>query len=247
MDLKTFFKEHSKVALGFSGGVDSAYLLYTGKLYGADIKAYFIKSQFQPKFELEDALTLAKNIGVNIKVIELDALQDENVKRNYEDRCYFCKKQIFERLTSEAKRDGYFEIIDGTNASDDEGDRPGMKALKEMKVLSPLRTCGLSKNMIRELSHEAGLFTWDKPSYACLATRVSCKTPISQDILERIEKAEAFLMEIGFSDFRVRTDGNAAKLQFKPKQIQLAFDRRNKIKKGLEPYFDDILLDLKER
>lgn len=123
MNLREFFIENPKVALGFSGGVDSSYLLYAAKHYDADIKAYFIKSQFQPAFELEDAKRLAEALNADLQIIELDALQQETVVQNPADRCYHCKNQVFGELIKAAKSDGYETIIDGTNASDEAGER----------------------------------------------------------------------------------------------------------------------------
>ena len=204
MTLQEFFTEHPKAALGFSGGVDSSYLLYAGIKAGADIRPYFIKTAFQPEFELEDAKRLCAQLGAELHIIELDALANPDVVKNPANRCYYCKTGLFGTLQQRAKADGYTVLLDGTNASDDAGDRPGMKALTEMSVLSPLRLCGLSKAQIRELSREAGLFTWDKPAYACLATRVPTGEAITEALLARVEGAEQVLFSLGFTDFRVR-------------------------------------------
>ena len=183
MTLQEFFTEHPKAALGFSGGVDSSYLLYAGIKAGADIRPYFIKTAFQPEFELEDAKRLCAQLGAELYIIELDALANPDVVKNPANRCYYCKTGLFGTLQQRAKADGYTVLLDGTNASDDAGDRPGMKALTEMSVLSPLRLCGLTKAQIREFSREAGLFTWDKPAYACLATRVPTGEAITEALL----------------------------------------------------------------
>lgn len=246
-DLKHFFTEHPKVALAFSGGVDSAYLLQAARDCGAQVRAYFVKSQFQPEFELDDAKRLAELLGVDFTVIDCDVLADKIISANPADRCYYCKQRIFSEIRKAAKEDGFDTIIDGTNASDDAGDRPGMKALSEMKVLSPLRLCGITKTEVRSLSKEAGLFTWDKPAYACLATRVPTGERITEDILKRIEGAEAALEEMGFSDFRVRFFHQAARIQMTAEQIERAFSLRKDMQEKLKPYFDIILLDLEVR
>ena len=189
MTLEQFFQENPRCALGFSGGVDSAYLLYAGVKAGADIKPYFIKTAFQPAFELADAQKLAERLGVEVTVLELDALADPRVAANPADRCYFCKQNLFRTLKDRAIADGYPVLLDGTNASDEAGDRPGMRALAELSVRSPLRECGLTKAEIRARSKEAGLFTWDKPAYACLATRVPAGEAITADLLARVEGA----------------------------------------------------------
>lgn len=190
MTLNEFFAAHPKCALGFSGGVDSAYLLYAGVLAGADIHPYYIKTAFQPRFERDDALRLAGELGVEVTVLELDALADPQVAANPAERCYYCKQNLFRALKARAAADGYAVLLDGTNASDEAGDRPGMRALRELEVRSPLRECGLTKADIRRLSREAGLFTWDKPAYACLATRIPTGEAITGEILARVEGAE---------------------------------------------------------
>ena len=166
MTLTEFFDRHPQAALAFSGGVDSAYLLYSAVQAGAKVKAYYVKSAFQPEFELEDAVSLAKMLGADMEILPADILSCRKVTDNPRDRCYYCKQQIFGKILQAAREDGFSVILDGTNASDDSGDRPGMRALQEMQVLSPLRLCGLTKQEIRERSREAGLFTWDKPAYA---------------------------------------------------------------------------------
>ena len=208
MTLQEFFTEHPKAALGFSGGVDSSYLLYAGIKAGADIRPYFIKTAFQPEFELEDAKRLCAQLGAELHIIKLDALANPDVVKNPANRCYYCKTGLFGTLQARAKADGYTVLLDGTNASDDAGDRPGMKALTEMSVLSPLRLCGLTKAQIREFSREAGLFTWDKPAYACLATRVPTGEAITEALLARVEGAEqgrTVVSDSARSFFRLRT------------------------------------------
>ena len=155
MTLNEFFAAHPKCALGFSGGVDSAYLLYAGVQAGADIRPYYIKTAFQPRFERDDALRLAGELGVEVTVLELDALADPRVAANPAERCYYCKQNLFRALKARAAADGYTVLLDGTNASDEAGDRPGMRALRELEVRSPLRECGLTKADIRRLSREA--------------------------------------------------------------------------------------------
>lgn len=247
MTLNEFFAAHPKAALGFSGGVDSSYLLYAGLQAGADIRPYFIKTAFQPAFELEDAKKLCAQLGADLHVLELDALQNENVAQNPENRCYYCKTMLFGTLQKQALLDGYTVLLDGTNASDDASDRPGMKALTELSVLSPLRLCGLTKPQIRELSLKAQLFTWDKPAYACLATRVPAGQPITPELLQKVEGAEGALFALGFTDFRVRIFHGAARVQLKPSQMQQALTRRAEILENLRPYFDAVLLDLDGR
>ena len=247
MTLQEFFTEHPKAALGFSGGVDSSYLLWAAVNAGADIAPYYIQTAFQPAFELEDAKRLCEQIGVKLNVIQLDALADHRVAANPANRCYYCKVGLFGALRARAKADGYDLLLDGTNASDDAGDRPGMKALREMEVRSPLRECGLTKAMIRQESRKAGLFTWDKPAYACLATRVPTGRTITSELLRRVEGAETALFALGFTDFRVRLYDEAARLQLPEGQLAKAVEQRQAIRQALAPWFDIVLLDTQTR
>lgn len=247
MTLEQFFQENPRCALGFSGGVDSAYLLYAGVKAGADIRPYFIKTVFQPAFELADAKKLAAGLGAEVTVLELDALADPRVAANPADRCYFCKQNLFRTLKERAIADGYPVLLDGTNASDEAGDRPGMRALTELSVRSPLRECGLTKAEIRARSKEAGLFTWDKPAYACLATRVPAGEAITAETLTRVEGAEDALFRLGYTDFRVRVFHSAARLQLPRGQMERAVREAETIQAALKPYFTPILLDLEGR
>lgn len=247
MTLNAFFKENPRCALGFSGGVDSAYLLYAAVRAGAEVGAYFVKTPFQPECELADARRLAGELGVALHVVELDVLALPEVAENPADRCYYCKKALFGALKAQALADGCHVMLDGTNASDDASDRPGMRALGELDVRSPLREAGLTKDEIRRLSREAGLFTWDKPAYACLATRVETGRPIRRQDLKRVEAGEGTLEQLGFRDFRLRLMGNCARLQVKGAQMALALEKRQEIRELLSPWFEGVVLDLKER
>ena len=248
MELSDFFRENPRAALAFSGGTDSAYLLYEALQCGAEVRPYYVKTPFQPRFELDDALRLTKELGAELTVIEYDILDDGLVAANPADRCYHCKKKLFGLLLRErAANDGLSLIIDGTNASDDAGDRPGMRALGELCVRSPLRECGLTKADIRARSKEAGLFTWNKPAYACLATRVPTGRPIERELLQRVEGAESELFALGFTDFRVRLFHEAARIQLPAAQMAAALERREDILAKLKKYFDTILLDMETR
>ena len=245
--LRAFFADHPRMALAFSGGVDSAYLLYAAKACGCDVAAFYAQSAFQPEFERRDAQRLAEQLDVPLNVVPLDVLAVAAVRDNPADRCYHCKKAIFTALLAAAEAQGYEAVMDGTNASDDTSDRPGMKALVELGVLSPLRLCGITKAQVREYSRAAGLFTWDKPAYACLATRIPTGTPITNEDLNRVEGAEAALFALGFSDFRVRLFHGAARLQLPGAQMAEAIARREEIRGALAPWIEIVMLDLKDR
>lgn len=243
MELKEFFDKYPKVAVACSGGVDSAFLLYQAKRYAGQVRAYFVRSQFQPEFEGEDAKKLCAQAGAELTVIDVDVLSDAAVRSNPPDRCYYCKKRIFAAIRLRAEEDGYPVLLEGTNASDDVGDRPGVKALAEYGVLSPLRECGYDKERIRREAKEDGLFVHDKPAYACLATRIPRGRTITKELLTRVEQAENVLFSSGFTDFRVRLYHEAARLQLPEAQIPEFMRRKREITDRLLEYFDEVFLD----
>ena len=247
MELERFFAENPCAAVAFSGGADSAYLLYAAVKAGANVKAYYVKTAFQPQFELEDAEKLAGELGTPMQVLPLDILCDQAVTANPPDRCYHCKKRIFSAIRAAAAQDGFSVLLDGTNASDDAGDRPGIRALEELSVRSPLREAGLTKAEIRRLSKEAGLFTHDKPAYACLATRIPTGETITAEKLRRTEWAETYLAGLGLRDFRVRAMGNTAKLQVRASDLNLVVTHREQIAAELGKAYEGVLLDLEVR
>jgi uncharacterized protein len=247
MELKQFFEIHPEVAIAFSGGVDSAYLLYAAKRHGKRVKAYYVKTAFQPQFELEDAFHLATELDADMEVLNVDILCNSVIASNPADRCYFCKKELFSHILKAAKEDGFSVLLDGTNASDEASDRPGMRAITELSVRSPLRECGLTKTKIRQLSKEAGLFTHDKPAYACLATRIPTGEPFTKDKLLRTEQAEAYLSGMGCRDFRVRSQGDMAKLQITENDLPLLMQHREAILQELKKHYTSIVLDLEVR
>ena len=245
--LQRFFAENRRIALAFSGGCDSALLLWAAKACGAEPGVYYVKSPFQPEFELEDAKKLSDELGCGMRILEINVLEEAAVRANPADRCYHCKQRIFRAILEAAQADGYTCVMDGTNASDDASGRPGMRALMEMQVRSPLREGGITKAQVRALSREAGLFTWNKPAYACLATRIPAGTEISETDLSRIEQSESALAAMGFSDFRVRMDGQDARLEITETQLPLLLEKRCEIIAALESDFKDISLNLRFR
>lgn len=247
MELREFFENNPHVALAFSGGADSAYLLYAASRHAKSLRAYYVKSAFQPQFELEDAKRLSEQLGVEITILPLNLLEDSEITANTLDRCYICKQKIFSTILEAAQKDGFTLLIDGTNASDEAEKRPGMKALQELSIASPLRLCGIGKDEIRRRSKEAGLFTWDKPAYSCLATRIPQGEVITKEKLEKTERAEAYLAALGFSDFRLHLLGTSAKLQLPASQIEAALRKRDAILKELKKEYSAVLLDLEAR
>lgn len=243
MTLREFFEENPVCAVAFSGGVDSAVLLSAAAAYGRKTAAYFVRTVFQPVFELQDARETAGRLGVELRVLEADILAVPEVAANPADRCYYCKRALFTRLLEEAARDGFPVVLDGGNASDDAGDRPGMRALAELGIRSPLRECGIGKAEVRRMAREAGLRVWDKPSYACLATRVPAGMAISAAALERVERGETALMALGFSDLRLRLREEDGLLQVREEQLELARRLLPEIRERLAGDFRTVWLD----
>lgn len=247
MNLIEYLRSFGKIAIALSGGVDSTYLAYAAKQSGILCKAYTVKSQFVPQFELEDAKQIAEFIDIPLKIIDIDVLEYDDITSNPSNRCYYCKHHVFSTISEHAKRDGFTVVCDGTNTSDDIDDRPGMRAIAELSVKSPLRDCGLTKSVIRKLAQQANLFTWNKPSYACLATRFQAGQRITGHDLEHIELAEKYLFSLDLSDFRVRLIGNNAKIQVPENQIAIVIKNRIEILTYLKSMFDDVVLDLEVR
>lgn len=187
MTLDGFFAAHPKVALAFSGGCDSSYLLAESLRRGIDVKAYLVDTAFQPRFEIADAFRVVDELGAKLEVLTPNVLAQSEVCTNDPQRCYYCKRFIFSNILQAMDRDGYEVLMDGTNASDDPANRPGFKALHELRVESPLRAAGMTKDAIRNASRELGLSTADKPNFSCLATKVPHDTTITVERLQIIE------------------------------------------------------------
>lgn len=183
--LEEFFARTPKLAVAFSGGSDSSYLLAAASRAGIDVKAYLVKTVFQPPFEIEDAVELARQLAVPFEIVEADVLALEDVCRNEPDRCYRCKTFVFSTVFAHASADGYGIVADGTNVSDKPERRPGFRALAELGVASPLRRAGMEKEDVRAAARDAGLFTADKPSFSCLAVHVPTGQAITEESLAR--------------------------------------------------------------
>ena len=222
-ELINYLKGLGKVVLAFSGGVDSTFLLGAAKdALGDNLKAVTIMSPYIPKWEIAEAKELAEKLGVKHEIIEAPII--ESIKYNPEDRCYLCKTAVFSMIISVAKEQGYDCIIDGTNFDDISDYRPGLRALKELEVKSPLLECKLTKAEIRAFSKELNLNTWDKPSYACLLTRIPYGNELKVEDFEKIENAERFMMSIGFRAIRVRCHGDLARVEVDRKDRSKLFD-----------------------
>ena len=243
MTVEEFFRENPVCAVAFSGGVDSAWLLHEAARCAEQTAAYYVRTPFQPQFELDGAKETAAQIGVPLSVVDFDVLTVPEIAENPPDRCYHCKKALFALLVCSARLDGYPLVLDGSNASDDAGDRPGMRALRELGIRSPLRECGVMKESIRRMAREAGLPVWDKPSYACLATRIPAGTAITAGDLSRVERGESAFAKAGLRDFRLRLRGSMGLLQVRREQRESAIKILPELRERLARDFSIIELD----
>lgn len=223
------------LAIAFSGGVDSTYLLHEAVKAGKEkVTALIMKTPSVPERELDEAVTFCKSRGISFFVLPADPFSAAGFRENGRDRCYICKHFLFSALLEKAKEEGIPFVADGTNADDTKEFRPGLRALKELDIRSPLAEAGLTKKEIRELSEKEGLPTWNKPSFSCLATRFPYGEELTVEKLRKTEAAENLLAELGFTQRRVRVHGNLARIEVLPAEIPLLLERRDMISSRLE-------------
>ena len=213
--LRSLLKSYGKAAIGFSGGVDSTFLLREAvDVLGRDnALAVIADTPTLPRRELEEALRMAEQMDAQVCVVRPDELADPTYAANPPDRCYFCKRHVFSAIRDAAAAQGFTVVLDGTNADDAHDVRPGRRASGELGVKSPLAEAGVTKQEIREWSARAGLPTARKPAMACLASRIPYGTQITREALAQIENAEAALHGLGFPHCRVRHHGDTARIE----------------------------------
>ncbi len=245
--LKKEIEKLGSLVVAFSGGVDSTFLLKVARdtLGKENTLAVTAKSETYAQHEFEEAKNIAEKLDVNWMWIESEELALADFRKNPPDRCYYCKSELFSKLQEIAREKGFKHVADGTNADDTNDFRPGMRAAEELRVVSPLKITGITKNEIRILSKKMGLPTWDKASYACLASRFPYGETIDEEKLRKIQAAEEFLRKYKLRQVRARFHGNIVRLEVEPGDFQkLIRVREEVVGKFKQLGFNYITLDL---
>ena len=246
-NLKKYLRSLGSLAVAFSSGVDSTFLLKVAHdELGQNVIAITASSRSFPKRESNEAADFCKANGIKQITIESEELNIPQFRHNAVDRCYHCKKELFTKIIKLAKENGIEYVCEGSNMDDNGDYRPGLKAVAELGIKSPLRECNLYKEEIRALSKEMGLPTWNKPSFACLASRFVYGEEINEKKLEMVEKAEQTLLDLGFKQLRVRIHGeNLARIEVLPAELERLLSLRDTVVKALrEAGFSYITMDL---
>lgn len=231
-NLKNYISGLKRVVVAYSSGVDSTFLMYAAhNALGCNAIAVTASSCLFPKRELDEAVKYCNTLGINHIILHPDELSIDGFASNPPDRCYICKYDLFTQILNIAHENGTDFVLEGSNL-DDEGDyRPGLKAITELGIISPLRIIGFTKQEIRDLSSYFGIHTWDKPSFACLASRFPYGEAITAEKLSMVEQAEQYLLGLGFKQFRVRIHNNLARIELYPEEFPrlLADSTRNDV------------------
>lgn len=248
-NLAELFNIYEKAIVAFSGGVDSTFMLKVARdAIGDNVMAVTIKAPVFPIDETRFAEDFCKKEGIEHRIIEVDLLSREEFVVNDPERCYTCKKLLFEDVIKMGDQLGIINMCEGSIVDDDDDYRPGKRAIKELGVLSPMKEVGLTKEEIRYLSKKMGLQTWDKPSMACLASRFPYGDPINKKQLRMVEEAEKYLMERGFLQVRVRIHNDVARIEISADAFEkmLSVQTRESVYRELSRIgFNYVALDLK--
>ncbi|MFZ7127763.1 MAG: ATP-dependent sacrificial sulfur transferase LarE [Desulfobacterales bacterium] len=247
-ELEALLANHEPLAVAFSGGVDSSFLLAVAcRVLPGAVTAVTVDSPLFPRREKNTAVAIARHLRIPHLVLRLSDERLLSIRQNLPDRCYVCKKMAFGDILKEIGKLGIPYLVHGANVDDANDYRPGLRAAEEMKVTAPLAEAGLTKAEIRNLSRTMGLSTWNKPSMACLASRIPYGTPLDADILRRVEAAEDVLIEMGFEGARVRYHGAVARVELRASDLARAVAppiRLGLVKGILAAGFDHVALDL---
>lgn len=221
--LINYLKKLEKVCIAFSGGVDSTFLLKAAHdALNDNVLAVSINSPYMAQWEIKEAKEFTHGLGVQHHVLDVGIIDE--IRDNPQDRCYLCKKYLFNNMIDYSKKNGYHHVLDGTNADDTKDYRPGLRALRDLNVISPLLECDITKDEVREMSKALGLDVWQKPASACLLTRLPHNTVIKEDVLASIEEAERFMIELGFAKVRVRVHDRLARIEVAPEKRSEIFN-----------------------
>jgi pyridinium-3,5-biscarboxylic acid mononucleotide sulfurtransferase len=232
--LDAIIGKYKSAVVAFSGGVDSTFLAWACKrLLGDKVLLVTARSSTYPESELDGAKQTAAQLGIKQRIIVSEEIDIPGFSDNPPHRCYYCKKELFLKITGIARAEGYDVVLDGSNLDDTKDYRPGRKALEELSIHSPLCEAKLTKEEIRDLSGKAGLSTAQKPSFACLASRFPYGERITKGKLDRVGKAEQALRLMGFSQFRVRSHGDVARIEFTEGEMEKGWSDRTVIEDAL--------------
>lgn len=241
-----YLRSLKRVAVTFSGGVDSAFLLKAAKeALGDQVIAVTVRSCLMPCREFDEAKQFCAQEQIRQVICDVDPFLIDGFADNPPNRCYLCKKELFKKIRDAAMQNGIAEVAEGSNLDDNGDYRPGLRAIRELGIRSPLQEVGFTKREIRRLSEQLGLPTWNKPSFACLASRFAYGEKVTPERLNMVERAEQILAELGFSQFRVRVHGSLARLEVLPDEFAKLLKCREQVCRELKELgFAYISMDL---